>query len=295
MSSPFIELIFSCLHEDMSVDCMSPGSQRVIAMVNNKGGVGKTTCTLNIAAGLARKNRRVLIVDIDPQANASLVLLGTKLFELSRSVYDVLLEPDRRVQEVIIQTLIAGLDLAPSQTTMANAELNLAPVRGRERMLRRGMARGLEDYQYILIDCPPSLGLLTINALLAAGEVHIPIVMTYLALEGVGQVMDAIEAVKRELDHPTLSITGVIPTFFDGRTRLSREILRSIRDHFGEVIFATSIRKNVKLDEAQSHHQSIFEYDPRSAGALEYESLVEEVMQRESTALGRESARQTPR
>jgi chromosome partitioning protein len=273
---------------------VNPISQRVIAMVNNKGGVGKTTCTLNIAAGLTRRNRRVLIVDLDPQANASLVLLGAKLFELPHSIYDVLLEPDRHVREIIVPTPITGLELAPSQTSLANAELNLASVRGRERVLRRSMAQGLEDYQYILIDCPPSLGLLTINALLAAGEVHIPIAMTYLALEGVGQVMDAIEAVKRELDHPSLAITGVIPTFFDGRTRLSREILQSIRDHFGEVVFATSIRKNVKLDEAQSHHQSIFDYDPRSAGALEYESLVEEVIQRESTALGRESAHQTP-
>jgi chromosome partitioning protein len=278
----------------MSEVHVHPIPRRVIAMVNNKGGVGKTTCTLNITAGLARRNRSVLIVDLDPQANASLVLLGTKLFELPRSVYDVLLEPDRHIREIIVPTPIAGLDLAPSQTNLANAELNLASVRGRERVLRRSMALGLGDYHYILIDCPPSLGLLTINALLAAGEVHIPIAMTYLALEGVGQVMDAIEAVKRELDHPTLSITGVIPTFFDGRTRLSREILQSIRDHFGEVVFATSIRKNVKLDEAQSHHQSIFDYDPRSAGALEYESLVEEVIDRESTALGRESARQTP-
>jgi chromosome partitioning protein len=278
----------------MSEVHVHPIPRRVIAMVNNKGGVGKTTCTLNITAGLARRSRRVLIVDLDPQANASLVLLGTKLFELPRSVYDVLLEPDRHIREIIVPTPIAGLDLAPSQTNLANAELNLASVRGRERVLRRSMALGLGDYHYILIDCPPSLGLLTINALLAAGEVHIPIAMTYLALEGVGQVMDAIEAVKRELDHPTLSITGVIPTFFDGRTRLSREILQSIRDHFGEVVFATSIRKNVKLDEAQSHHQSIFDYDPRSAGALEYESLVEEVIDRESTALGRESARQTP-
>jgi chromosome partitioning protein len=278
----------------MSEVHVHPIPRRVIAMVNNKGGVGKTTCTLNITAGLARRSRRVLIVDLDPQANASLVLLGTKLFELPRSVYDVLLEPDRHIREIIVPTPIAGLDLAPSQTSLANAELNLASVRGRERVLRRSTARGLEDYHYIVIDCPPSLGLLTINALLAAGEVHIPIAMTYLALEGVGQVMDAIEAVKRELNHPTLSITGVIPTFFDGRTRLSREILQSIRDHFGEVVFTTSIRKNVKLDEAQSHHQSIFDYDPRSAGALEYESLVEEVIDRESTALGRESARQTP-
>jgi len=273
---------------------MSPVSQRVIAMVNNKGGVGKTTCALNIAAGLARKDRRVLIVDTDPQANASLVLLGAKLFELSHSIYDVLLEPDRHIQEVIVPTPVTGLDLGPSQTSLANAELNLASVRGRERVLRRSMAQGLDDYQYILIDCPPSLGLLTINALLAAGEVHIPIAMTYLALEGVGQVMDAIEAVKRELDHPTMSITGVIPTFFDGRTRLSKEILQSVRDYFGEVVFDTPIRKNVKLDEAQSHHQSIFDYAPRSAGALEYESLIEEVIRRESTALGRESSRQTP-
>jgi chromosome partitioning protein len=270
----------------MSEVHVHPIPRRVIAMVNNKGGVGKTTCTLNITAGLARRSRRVLVVDLDPQANASLVL--------PRSVYDVLLEPDRHIRDIIVPTPIAGLDLAPSQTSLANAELNLASVRGRERVLRRSMALGLGDYHYILIDCPPSLGLLTINALLAASEVHIPIAMTYLALEGVGQVMDAIEAVKRELHHPTLSITGVIPTFFDGRTRLSREILQSIRDHFGEIVFATSIRKNVKLDEAQSHHQSIFDYDPRSAGALEYESLVGEVIDRESTALGRESARQTP-
>jgi chromosome partitioning protein len=277
----------------MSAERMSPISQRVIAMVNNKGGVGKTTCALNIAAGLARKDRRVLIIDVDPQANASLVLLGSKLFELPRSIYDVLLEQDRHIREITIPTPITGLDLAPSQTSLANAELNLASVRGRERVLRRSMAQGLESYQYILIDCPPSLGLLTVNALLAASEVHIPIAMTYLALEGVGQVMDAIEAVKRDLDHQTLAITGVIPTFFDGRTRLSKEILQSIRDHFGEVVFETPIRKNVKLDEAQSHHQPIFDYAPRSVGALEYESLVEEVMQRETAAPRRESARQT--
>jgi chromosome partitioning protein len=263
-------------------------------MVNNKGGVGKTTCALNIAAGLARRERKVLVIDVDPQANASLVLLGAKLFDLPRSIYDVLLEPDRHIREIIVPTTIEGLDLAPSQTSLANAELNLAAVRGRERVLRRSMGRGLEPYHYILVDCPPSLGLLTINALLAAGEVHIPIAMTYLALEGVGQVMDAIEAVKRDLDHSALAITGVIPTFFDGRTRLSKEILQSVRDYFGEVVFDTPIRKNVKLDEAQSHHQSIFDYAPRSAGALEYESLVEEVIQHEFAAFGRESARQTP-
>src|SRR5215831_7466078 len=279
----------------MSGACMSPIPQRVIAMVNNKGGVGKTTCALNIAAGLARKDRRVLIIDVDPQANASLVLLGSKLFELPRSIYDVLLEQDRHIREIIVATPIAGLDLAPSQTSLANAELNLASIRGRERVLRRGMAQGLEGYHYVLIDCPPSLGLLTINALLAASEVYIPIAMTYLALEGVGQVMDAIEAVKRDLDHSTLAITGVIPTFFDGRTRLSKEILQSIRNYFGAVVFAISIRKNVKLDEAQSHHQSIFDYAPRSVGALEFESLVEEVMQRETAAPWRESTRQTPR
>jgi chromosome partitioning protein len=272
---------------------MSPIPQRVIAMVNNKGGVGKTTCALNIAAGLARKDRRVLIIDVDPQANASLVLLGAKLFELPRSIYDVLLEQDRHIREITVPTPITGLDLAPSQTSLANAELNLAAVRGRERVLRRSMTQGLESYHYILIDCPPSLGLLTVNALLAASEVHIPIAMTYLALEGVGQVMDAIEAVRRDLNHPTLAITGVIPTFFDGRTRLSKEILQSIRDHFGGVVFETPIRKNVKLDEAQSHHQSIFDYAPRSAGALEYESLVEEVIQRETAAPRRESTRQT--
>ena len=174
---------------------MSPIPQRVIAMVNNKGGVGKTTCTLNITAGLARKDRRVLIIDVDPQANASLVLLGSKLFELPSSIYDVLLEQDRHIREITVATPITGLDLAPSQTSLANAELNLASVRGRERVLRRSMTQGLESYHYIRIDCPPSLGLLTVNALLAASEVYIPIAMTYLALEGVGQVLDGIAAV----------------------------------------------------------------------------------------------------
>ena len=269
------------------------GPAQIIAMCNQKGGVGKTTSTINLGAALVEYGRKVLLIDLDPQGALS-VGLGVPAQNFDRTIYNALMERRTSLKDVRVSTDIPGLDLVPSNIDLSAAEVQLVAEVGREHTLVRALRPMVDRYDYILIDCPPSLGLLTINALLAADEVHIPIAMTYLALEGVGQVMDAIEAVKRELDHPTLAITGVIPTFFDGRTRLSREILQSIRDHFGEVVFATAIRKNVKLDEAQSHHQSIFDYDPRSAGALEYESLVEEVIQRESTALGRESARETP-
>ena len=269
--------------------------QRTIAIVNNKGGVGKTTSTLNIAAGLAMRGRNVLIIDIDSQANASLALLGPEVLHRPTSIYDVLLEQDKPLRDIITSTPTLGLDLAPSHPNLANAEVNLTAVLGREKVLKRSMDRGLEAYHYIFIDCPPSLGLLTVNALLTATEVYIPIAMTYFALEGVDQVMHTINAVKRSLDHSDLDITGVIATFFDGRTRLSHEILENIRTYFEEVVFQATIRKNVKLDEAQSHHQSVFDYAPKSTGAIEYGSLVEEVIHRESTCSRRKSARETSR
>jgi chromosome partitioning protein len=274
---------------------MKSNFQRIIAIVNNKGGVGKTTSALNIAAGLAMRGRRVLIIDIDPQANASLALLGPDVLNLPTSVSDVLLEEDKPLGDILTPTPIKGLDLAPSHPNLANAEVNLTAVLGREKVLKRSMDHGLEAYNYIFIDCPPSLGLLTVNALLTATEVYIPIAMTYFALEGVEQVMHTINAVKRSLDHPNLAITGVIATFFDGRTRLSHEILENIRTYFGDVVFQATIRKNVKLDEAQSHHQSVFDYAPKSTGAVEYGSLVEEVIQHESTCPRRKSTRETSR
>ena len=274
---------------------MNRDFQRSIAIVNNKGGVGKTTSALNIAAGLAMRGRKVLVIDIDPQANASLALLGPEVLNLPTSIYDVLLEEYKPLRDIIIPTPIRGLDLAPSHPNLANAEVNLTAVLGREKALKRSMDRGLEAYHYILIDCPPSLGLLTVNALLTATEVYIPIAMTYFALEGVEQVMHTINAVKRSLDHPNLAITGVIATFFDGRTRLSHEILENIRTYFGDVVFQATIHKNVKLDEAQSHHQSVFDYAPKSMGSVEYGRLVEEVIQHESTCPRRKSARETSR
>jgi chromosome partitioning protein len=274
---------------------MKKDFQRIIAIVNNKGGVGKTTSALNIAAGLAMRGRKVLIVDLDPQANASLALLGPEVLNLPTSIYDVLLEEDKPLLDIIIPTPIKELDLAPSHPNLANAEVNLTAVLGREKVLKRSIDRGLEAYHYVFIDCPPSLGLLTVNALLTATEVYIPIAMTYFALEGVEQVMHTINAVKRSLDHPNLAITGVIATFFDGRTRLSHEILENIRTYFGDVVFQATIRKNVKLDEAQSHHQSVFDYAPKSMGSIEYGSLVEEVIQHESTCPRRKSTHETSR
>jgi chromosome partitioning protein len=274
---------------------MTKDLQRIIAIVNNKGGVGKTTSTLNIAAGLAMRGRNVLIIDIDPQANASLALLGPDVLNLPISIYDVLLEEDKPLRDIIISTPTQGLALAPSHPNLANAEVNLTAVLGREKVLKRSLDHDLAAYHYIFIDCPPSLGLLTVNALLTATEVYIPIAMTYFALEGVEQVMHTINAVKRSLDHPDLKITGVIATFFDGRTRLSHEILENIRTYFGDIVFQATIRKNVKLDEAQSYHKSVFDYAPKSTGAAEYSSLVEEVIQRESACPRRKSAHETSR
>jgi chromosome partitioning protein len=268
-------------------------TQRVIAVINNKGGVGKTTSALNMAEGLTLRNRRVLIIDMDPQANASLALIGSKIHDLPESLYDVLLEHGKPLRDVIVQTQTEGLDLAPSHPTLADAEINLTAVLGREKVLKRSMDQNLREYDYIFIDSPPSLGLLTVNALTAASEVCIPIAMTYFALEGVDQVLHIIDAVKRDLDHPQLAITGVVATFFDGRTKLSQEILENVREYFRDVVFQTVIRKNVKIDEAQSHQQSVITYAPQSTGALEYGSLVEEVIQRETTGTRRKSTRKT--
>lgn len=267
--------------------------QRVIAVINNKGGVGKTTSALNIAAGLTMRDRRVLIIDMDPQANASLALIGAKVHDLPQSLYDVLLEQEKSLRDVIVQTRTKNLDLAPSHPTLADAEINLTAVLGREKVLKRSMNQSLREYDYIFIDSPPSLGLLTVNALTAASEVCIPIAMTYFALEGVDQVLHIIDAVKRDLDHPALAITGVVATFFDGRTKLSKEILENVCEHFGDVVFQTVIRKNVKIDEAQSHQQSVMTYAPLSTGSIEYGNLVEEVIQREATSTGRKSTRKT--
>ncbi len=270
-------------------------AQHIVAVVNNKGGVGKTTSTLNIAVGLAMRNRTVLVIDMDPQANASLALLGPEVLHLPASLYDILLEQEKPLRDVIVPTEITGLDLVPSHPRLASAEINLTSVLGRERVLKRSMDQSLKEYHYIFIDSPPSLGLLTINALTSATEVYIPIAMTYFALEGVEQVLYTIETVKHNLDHTRLEIRGVIATFFDGRTKLSQEILTHIRAYFPHTVFQTLIRKNVKLDEAQSHHQSIFDYAPRSIGALEYQSLVEEVIQRESTSSRRQSTHKASR
>ncbi len=274
---------------------MHTGAQRRIAFVNNKGGVGKTTSALTIAAGLARHQRQVLLLDLDPQANATLALLGPDALQLSPAMDDVLLEPGMPLGDIIRPTPQAGLDLAPAHARLANAELNLTTVRGRETLLKRRLDARLQAYHYLVMDCPPSLGLLTVNALLAATEVYLPIAMTYFALEGVGQVLRTIQAVQQDLDHPTLAITGVIATFYDHRTKLSEEILQSIRQHFRTEVFQTTIRRNVKLDEAQSHHQTIFTYAPRSTGALEYGRLVEEVLQREATSSRRQSPRAAAR
>ena len=262
---------------------------RTIAFANQKGGVGKTTAAVNLADGLARSGRRVLLVDVDPQANASLALLGDRALRLPDTLFDALVARRRRLGEVIVAAW-SGLALAPSDVRLATAEVALAGARQRESALRRCLADLRSDYDYVLIDCPPSLGLLTINALTAADEVFIPVSMSYFALEGVAQLLETVATVRAELERPDLAVSGVIVNNFDQRTKVSQQILQSLRNRFGPAVFATVVRPNVRLNEAQSYHRSIFEFAALCEGANAYRRLTEEVIERERIGAGNRPA-----
>lgn len=249
---------------------------RVIAVANQKGGVGKTTTAVNLAAWLARMGKLSLLIDADPQGNSTSGL-GINKKGLQRSLYNALID-DAPFKEVIIATNVSGLDLAPSNIDLAGAEIELVSEIARETKLKRALAPEVDRYDYIIIDCPPSLGLLTINALVAAETVLIPIQCEYYALEGVSQLMSTVNLVKNNLN-PGLSLEGVVLTMFNARTNLSIQVVDEVKKHFRGKVFRSIVPRNVRLSEAPSHGVPIFIYDAKSRGAEVYEELAKEVIE----------------
>ncbi|MFN2389692.1 MAG: ParA family protein [Actinomycetota bacterium] len=255
-----------------------PDPARIIAFANQKGGVGKTTSTISLAAALAELERRVLVVDFDPQGGCSLAL-GIEPGTLDLSVYNALLDRDCRPEDVVQKTSVPGVDLLPSNIDLAAAELMLVNEVAREQTLMRVLSPLRLKYNFILIDCPPSLGLLTINALTAADGVIVPLECEYYALRGMGLLMDSIERIRDRLN-PSLHIDGIVATMYDGRTLHSREVLARVREAFGGQVFDTMIRKTIRFAEAPVAGEPILSYAPNSPGAMSYRKLAKEVMER---------------
>jgi chromosome partitioning protein len=250
----------------------------IIALVNQKGGVGKTTSTINLGAALVEEGARVLLVDFDPQGALS-VGLGINPNDLDLTVYDLLLDRSVLFQEVVKPTKFEGLDIIPANIDLSAAEVLLVSEVAREQMLRRALQPGKASYNYILIDCPPSLGLLTVNALTAASGVIIPLETEYFALRGMALLLDTVEKVKERLN-PELQIEGILATMLDSRTVHGREVLSRVTEAFGDRLFKTIIHKTIRFAEAPVAGEPILTYSPRSPGAQEYRDLAREVMSR---------------
>jgi chromosome partitioning protein len=252
---------------------------RVIAVVNQKGGVGKTTTTANVGAYLAYLNKKVLLIDLDPQSNLSLHY-GVDFDALEKSCYELLLKDNTEVNEVIYETEIRNLELIPASINLSDAELELINVVGRERVLSEALEEiiSINRYDFILIDCSPSLGFLTLNALTTAKEVFITVQPDYFALQGIGRLIRTLNLVKKRLN-PTLDITGIVLCMFNSTRKLTWEVAAKLRGFFKEKVFSTYIRVNVSLAEAPSYGQSILSYAPKSNGGLDYFKLAKEVLE----------------
>jgi chromosome partitioning protein len=247
----------------------------IFATVNQKGGVGKTTTAVNIASYLATFGKKILLIDSDPQGNASSGL-GVDRNEVSLCMYDVIINGEE-IRNIIKPTSISGLDIAPATPRLAGAEVELTEVELRESKLKNAVMQVREDYDYIIIDCPPSLSLLTVNALTAADQVIIPIQCEYFALEGLSQLVKTIDLIRKSLN-PDLRICGILLTMYDSRTLLSEQVVDETRQHFGGKVFKTLIPRNIRLAEAPSFGQPIVFYDPSSSGAVAYENLSREIL-----------------
>ena len=254
------------------------GPARICAVCNQKGGVGKTTTTINLGAGLAEWGRRVLLVDFDPQGALS-VGLGIQPHELEATVYNLLMERGVTAQDIVLKTNVAGMDLLPSNIDLSGAEVQLVHEVGREFVLGRVLEPLLPDYDVVLIDCQPSLGLLTVNALACAHGVLVPLVCEYFAMRGVALLMETIDKVSSRLNH-SLVMDGLLATMFDSRTLHSREVLQGVVEGFGDKVFHTVISRTVRFPDATVAGEPITSFDPASMGANSYRELAKEVLDR---------------
>ena len=258
------------------------GRGRIVSIANQKGGVAKTTTSVNLAAGLALRGHRILVVDIDPQANAT-TGLGLDHRALPLSTYDLLLG-EAQLEEVVQHTPIKGLDCAPSSVDLSGAEVELVGTMERERKLSDALQGAGARYDLIFLDCPPSLGLLTVNAMAAAQDLIVPVQCEYYALEGLGQLLGNAERVRRALN-PELRIAGFLMTMFDARTKLSSQVADEVRRHFGDLVFGTVIPRSVRISEAPSFGEPVLTLDPSSRGAISYRLLAAEVEARYALAV----------
>ena len=250
---------------------------KIISIANQKGGVGKTTTAINVSSLLAAAEKKSLLVDIDPQSNSS---SGLSITHQNPSIYEVLIGTEN-ISDVIIESYMPHLDLLPSNINLVGAEIEMVDMGGRERLLKNALDEVSHKYDYIIIDSPPSLGLLTLNALAASHSVLIPVQCEYFALEGLGQLLNTINIVKKHYN-PGLAIEGVLLTMFDTRLRLSHQVAEEVRKYFGEKVFKTVINRNVRLSESPSYGKPIILYDAISTGAQNYMALASELLERNS-------------